>query len=59
MATIQFVTWDGGGNLPPALGIARELERQRTHGADHRRGVAAFCRWFCGSFVLILVPSAL
>jgi len=26
-----FVTWDGGGNLPPALGLARELAR-RGHG---------------------------
>ncbi|HEY4278350.1 MAG TPA: nucleotide disphospho-sugar-binding domain-containing protein [Conexibacter sp.] len=23
-----MVTWDGGGNLPPALGIARELQRR-------------------------------
>jgi UDP:flavonoid glycosyltransferase YjiC (YdhE family) len=26
MSDILFVTWDGGGNVPPALGIARELE---------------------------------
>jgi UDP:flavonoid glycosyltransferase YjiC (YdhE family) len=25
MASLLFVTWDGGGNLPPALGIAAEL----------------------------------
>lgn len=25
MADILFVTWDGGGNVPPALGIADEL----------------------------------
>jgi UDP:flavonoid glycosyltransferase YjiC (YdhE family) len=25
MSEILFVTWDGGGNVPPALGIAREL----------------------------------
>jgi UDP:flavonoid glycosyltransferase YjiC (YdhE family) len=25
MAEILFVTWDGGGNVPPALGIATEL----------------------------------
>jgi UDP:flavonoid glycosyltransferase YjiC (YdhE family) len=25
MAEILFVTWDGGGNVPPALGIASEL----------------------------------
>ena len=30
MSSILFVTWDGGGNLPPALGIATEL-RQRGH----------------------------
>ncbi|MEE2034532.1 glycosyltransferase [Rhodococcus chondri] len=30
MARILFVTWDGGGNVPPALGIATEL-RNRGH----------------------------
>ena len=30
MSRFQFVTWDGGGNLPPTLGIAREL-RDRGH----------------------------
>jgi len=30
MANVQFVTWDGGGNFPPTLGIAREL-RDRGH----------------------------
>ena len=25
MSTILFATWDGGGNVPPALGIATEL----------------------------------
>ena len=30
MASVQFVTWDGGGNLPPTLGIAQEL-----HGRGH------------------------
>lgn len=25
MATILFATWDGGGNLPPTLAVAREL----------------------------------
>jgi len=34
MAGFQFVTWDGGGNLPPALGIAREL-----HLRGHAVGV--------------------
>jgi len=29
MARILFVTWDGGGNLGPALGIARALARRR------------------------------
>ncbi len=28
MADILFVTWDGGGNLPPAIGIAAELQRR-------------------------------
>ena len=31
MAEILFVTWDGGGNVPPALGIGAEL-RRRGHG---------------------------
>lgn len=26
MAELLFVTWDGGGNVPPALGTARELQ---------------------------------
>ena len=26
MSDILFVTWDGGGNVPPAAGIARELQ---------------------------------
>lgn len=28
MSNILFVTWDGGGNVPPALGIAAELHRR-------------------------------
>lgn len=28
MSRIVFVTWNGGGNLVPALGIARELDRR-------------------------------
>lgn len=28
MVNALFVTWDGGGNLPPALGIAAELVRR-------------------------------
>jgi UDP:flavonoid glycosyltransferase YjiC (YdhE family) len=28
MATILFVTWDGGGNLPPALGVAAQLRER-------------------------------
>lgn len=31
MAEHLFVTWDGGGNVPPALGIAAELERRGHH----------------------------
>lgn len=30
MARFLFVTWDGGGNQPPAIGIAQEL-RERGH----------------------------
>lgn len=43
MAEILFVTWDGGGNLPPALGIAAQL-KARGHAirfAGHRRQRAA------------------
>lgn len=39
MAGVLFVTWDGGGNLPPALGIGAELQR-RGHTVrflGHRR----------------------
>lgn len=28
MARFLFVTWDGGGNLPPALGIAADVQRR-------------------------------
>jgi UDP:flavonoid glycosyltransferase YjiC (YdhE family) len=28
VAEILFVTWDGGGNVPPAVGIATELQRR-------------------------------
>ena len=28
MADLLFVTWDGGGNVPPAVAIARELVRR-------------------------------
>jgi len=31
MSTILFATWDGGGNVPPALGIATAL-KSRGHG---------------------------
>src|SRR4051794_35896198 len=37
MADVLFVTWDGGGNVPPALGIATELARRghRTRFLGH------------------------
>ena len=42
MANILFVTWDGGGNVPPALGIAAELQRRgdtvRFLGQEQQRG---------------------
>jgi UDP:flavonoid glycosyltransferase YjiC (YdhE family) len=42
MAEILFVTWDGGGNVPPALGIAQELRRRghavRFLGHETQRG---------------------
>ncbi len=31
MARILFVTWDGGGNVPPATTIAAELQRRGHH----------------------------
>lgn len=38
MADFLFVTWDGGGNVPPALGIADELARRghRTRFLGHQ-----------------------
>jgi MGT family glycosyltransferase len=33
MTRFAFVTWDGGGNVPPAVGIAQELAK-RGHGID-------------------------
>jgi UDP:flavonoid glycosyltransferase YjiC (YdhE family) len=41
MASVLFVTWDGGGNVPPALGIAAELrargEQVRFLGHEQQR----------------------
>lgn len=42
MSKVCIVTWDGGGNVPPALGIGRELKR-RGHdvtftGHEQQRG---------------------
>jgi UDP:flavonoid glycosyltransferase YjiC (YdhE family) len=31
MADLLFVTWDGGGNVPPAVGIAQELQKRGHH----------------------------
>lgn len=28
MADVLFVTWDGGGNVPPAVGLAEEMRRR-------------------------------
>lgn len=43
MANVLFVTWDGGGNVPPALGIAAKLhdrgERVRFLGHEQQRAV--------------------
>jgi len=44
MADVLFVTWDGGGNVPPAVGIAEEL-RSRGHRVrflGHPRQAPAF-----------------
>ena len=41
MGDILFVTWDGGGNVPPAIGIASELQRRgesvRVLGHEQQR----------------------
>lgn len=44
MTDILFVTWDGGGNVPPALGIARELAGRghRVRFMGHRTQQQAF-----------------
>jgi UDP:flavonoid glycosyltransferase YjiC (YdhE family) len=45
MAQILVVTWDGGGNVPPMLGIARELQRRghqvRVLGHPQQREIVA------------------
>lgn len=45
MAGLQFVTWDGGGNLQPALGIARELHHRghavRVIGEESQRSAVS------------------
>jgi UDP:flavonoid glycosyltransferase YjiC (YdhE family) len=44
MADILFVTWDGGGNVPPAVGIADELTARghRVRFLGHARQAPAF-----------------
>ncbi len=44
MADILFVTWDGGGNVPPAVGIAEELKTRghRVRFLGHPRQAPAF-----------------
>ena len=44
MAHILFVTWDGGGNVPPAVGIAEELKARghRVRFLGHARQAPAF-----------------
>ena len=46
MAEILFVTWDGGGNVPPAVGIAQELKARghRVRFIGHERQAQAFVR---------------
>ncbi|GAA2367778.1 glycosyl transferase [Catellatospora methionotrophica] len=43
MTSYLFVTWDGGGNVPPALGIAAELQRRgnRVRVLGHAQQQAA------------------
>ncbi|GAB3879794.1 glycosyltransferase [Terrabacter terrigena] len=44
MSEILVVTWDGGGNVPPALGISAELQARGHHVRflGHRGQAAAF-----------------
>jgi UDP:flavonoid glycosyltransferase YjiC (YdhE family) len=44
MAEILFVTWDGGGNVPPAVGIATELGARghRVRFLGHAAQAASF-----------------
>ena len=44
MADILFVTWDGGGNVPPAVGIAQELRARghRIRFIGHQRQATSF-----------------
>jgi UDP:flavonoid glycosyltransferase YjiC (YdhE family) len=44
MADILFVTWDGGGNVPPAVGIAEELKARghRVRFMGHPRQASSF-----------------
>jgi MGT family glycosyltransferase len=62
MARFTFVTWDGGGNLPPAVGVAQEL-MARGHevrflgylcqrAAIEGRGLAFSALPRCGNFDL-------
>ena len=46
MAEILFVTWDGGGNVPPAVGIAEELKSRghRVRFMGHARQATSFAQ---------------
>ena len=48
MSHFVFVTWDGGGNQPPALGLGQEL-RARGHEAEL---VTVPFKWYPGTKVL-------
>jgi hypothetical protein len=37
MARVLWACWDGGGNLPPSLGIAAELQRRGHEVSFHGR----------------------
>src|SRR5215212_10682941 len=54
MADILFVTWDGGGNVPPALGIAAELQSRghvvRFLGHESQRETITTAGFAFGSF---------
>lgn len=57
MANILFVTWDGGGNVPPALGIASELQT-RGHSIRFMGHASQQTRLSTAGYDVVPAPSA-